>query len=98
MSAWYVFGAIGFYPVCPSLPEYAVSGPVFEKVTIKLGSGKTFVLSAPGVSATNCYIQSASLNGEPFDKSMVSQMNIESGGTLLFEMGPEPNKQWGITN
>ena len=98
MSAWYVFGAIGFYPVCPSLPEYAVSGPVFEKVTIKLGNGKTFVLSAPGVSETNCYIQSATLNGKTFDKSMVSQMDIESGGTLFFEMGPEPNKQWGITN
>jgi predicted alpha-1,2-mannosidase len=96
MSAWYVFGAIGFYPVCPSLPEFAVSGPTFEKVTIKLGNGKTFVLSAPGVSETNCYIQSATLNGKPFDKSSVSLVDVESGGKLVFEMGPEPNKEWGV--
>lgn len=95
MSAWYVFGAIGFYPVCPSLPEYAVSGPVFEKVTIKLGNEKTLEITAPGNSEKNCYIQSATLNGKPFEKSSISHNEILSGGKLVFEMGPEPNKQWG---
>jgi predicted alpha-1,2-mannosidase len=94
MSAWYVFGALGFYPVCPSLPEYAVSGPVFEKVTIKLGNEKTLEITAHGNSEKNCYIQSATLNGKPFNQSWISHNEILSGGKLVFEMGPEPNKEW----
>jgi len=86
MSAWYVFGAIGFYPVCPSLPEYAVSGPVFEKVTIKLGNGKTLVLSAPGNSEKNCYVKSIRFNGNLIDNYKFSHFDIMNGGTIDFEM------------
>jgi predicted alpha-1,2-mannosidase len=86
MSAWYIFGAIGFYPVCPSLPEYAVTGPVFEKVTIKLGSGKTLVLSAPGNSEKNCYVKSIRFNGKVIDNYKFSHADLLNGGTVEFEM------------
>jgi predicted alpha-1,2-mannosidase len=86
MSAWYVFGAIGFYPVCPSLPEYAVTGPVFEKVTIKLGNGKTLVMSAPGNSEKNCYVKSIRFNGKAIDNNKFSHADLMNGGTVDFEM------------
>lgn len=86
MSAWYVFAAIGFYPVCPSLPEYAVSGPVYEKVTIKLGNGKTLVLSAPGNSEKNCYVKSIRFNGNVIDNYKFSHFDLMNGGTVDFEM------------
>jgi predicted alpha-1,2-mannosidase len=86
MSAWYVFGAIGFYPVCPSLPEYAVTGPVFEKVTIKLGNGKKLVLSAPGNSEKNCFVKSIRFNGKAIDNSKFSHFDLMNGGTVEFEM------------
>lgn len=96
ISAWYILGAIGFYPVCPVLPEYAVTGPIFPKVTIKLGNGKTLVISAPGASETNCFIQSARLNNRPFNQCRITHEQIVNGGTLVYEMGPEPNKKWGV--
>jgi predicted alpha-1,2-mannosidase len=86
MSAWYIFGAIGFYPVCPSLPEYAVTGPVFEKVTIKLGNGKRLVLSAPGNSEKNCFVKSIRFNGKVIDNSKFSHSDLMNGGTVEFEM------------
>lgn len=86
MSAWYIFGAIGFYPVCPSLPEYAVTGPVFEKVTIKLGNGKKLVLSAPGNSEKNCYVKSIRFNGKVIDNYRFSHTDLLNGGTVEFEM------------
>lgn len=86
MSAWYIFGAIGFYPVCPSLPEYAVSGPVFEKVTIKLGNGKILILSAPGTSVKNCYIKSIHFNGHRIDNFKFSHFDLLNGGIVEFKM------------
>ncbi|MBV5314166.1 MAG: GH92 family glycosyl hydrolase [Prolixibacteraceae bacterium] len=86
MSAWYIFGAIGFYPVCPSLPEYAVTGPVFEKVTIKLGNGKTLVLSAPGNSEKNCYVKSIRFNNKAIANYRFSHADLLNGGTVEFEM------------
>ncbi len=86
MSAWYILGAIGFYPVCPSLPEYAVTGPVFRKVTIKLGNGETLVLSAPGNSDKNCYIKSIHFNGKPIENYKFSHFELMKGGKVEFEM------------
>lgn len=86
MSAWYIFGAIGFYPVCPSLPEYAVTGPVFEKVTIKIGNGKTLVLSAPGNSEKNSYVKSIRFNGKVINNYRFSHADLLNGGTVEFEM------------
>ncbi len=86
MSAWYVLAAIGFYPVCPSLPEYAVTGPLFEKVTIKLGNGKTLVLAAPGISEKRCFIKSINFNGKVIDNYRFSHFDLMNGGTIDFEM------------
>ena len=90
MSAWYVLAAIGFYPVCPSLPEYAISGPLFEKVTIKLGNGKILILSAPGNSEKNCYIKSVHFNGHVIDNFKFSHFELLKGGTVAFEMTDHP--------
>ncbi len=86
MSAWYVFGAIGFYPVCPSLPEYAVTGPVFEKITIKLGNGKKLLISAPGISEKNCFIKSVRLNGKMIKNYKFAHADLIKGGVIDYEM------------
>lgn len=86
MSAWYVFSAIGFYPVCPALPEYAVTGPVFREVKIKLGNGKMLNISTPGYSEKNCYIKSVRLNGKPVNNFRFSFFDLINGGTIEYEM------------
>ena len=86
MSAWYVLAAIGFYPVCPSLPEYAVTGPVFEKITIRLGSGKVLVIKAPGSSDKKCYVKSIKFNGKIISNFRFSHFDLIDGGTIEFEM------------
>jgi predicted alpha-1,2-mannosidase len=86
MSAWYVFGAIGFYPVCPTLPEYAVTGPTFEKVMIKIGNGKTLVMSAPGISDRNCYIKSVRINGKLINNNKFAHADLVNGGLIEYEM------------
>lgn len=94
MSAWLVFSMTGFYPVCPGSPYYIIGAPTFDKTTLYLENGELFNIIANKVSETNFYIQSASLNGEPFDRAWLSHMEIIKGGELVFEMGPEPNKAW----
>jgi len=98
MSAWYVFSAMGFYPVCPGRPSYEIGSPIFKKVTIHLGGkndNKMFVIKAKNVSATNKYVQSATLNGKPLKKDWIKQSDITNGGKLMFIMGDKPNKNWG---
>jgi predicted alpha-1,2-mannosidase len=92
MSAWYIFSAMGFYPVNPVSGDYMIGSPLFRKVTLALPSGKRFVISAPNNSASNLYIQSARLNGEPLDLPIVTHAQIEAGGLLEFDMGPAPSK------
>jgi len=94
MSAWYVFSAMGFYPVCPGNPYYVIGSPAFEKMTIRLENGKEFVVKAHGVSAENIYIQSATLNGKRFENSYITHKQILEGGILEFVMGAVPNKNW----
>lgn len=94
-SSWYVFSAMGFYPACPGSPVYELGSPLFEKSTIQLGNGKTFTILANHVSASNKYIQSAQLNGKPLNKPWFSQADIANGGTLVLEMGDQPNQSWG---
>lgn len=94
MSAWYIFSAIGFYPVCPGSNEYAIGSPLFTNVTITVGDGKTFSVKANNNKSTNCFIQSARLNGKPYDKSYLRHSDIMSGGELVLEMGSVPNKTW----
>ncbi len=95
MSAWYVFSAMGFYPFCPGMPIYTIGSPIFEKVTIHLDNGKDIIIEARNVSRENKYIQSAILNGQPWNKPWFWHSDIADGGELIFEMGPEPNTIWG---
>jgi len=81
--------------VDPSRPDYIIGSPLFDEVTIHLGNGKKFVIQAANNSEKNLYIQSATLNGKPWNKPWFSHSDIADGGTLRFEMGPTPNKNWG---
>ncbi|SFF12455.1 GH92 family glycosyl hydrolase [Sunxiuqinia elliptica] len=96
MSAFVVFSAMGFYPVTPGLTTYSIGSPVFEQVTINLGNGKTFEISAPQASSENKYIQSASLDGQALVKPEILHEAILNGGKLVFEMGPKANRSWGV--
>ena len=95
MSAWYVLSALGFYPVTPGEPVYAIGSPIFDKATIHLENGKTFVIRAKKASAKNYDIQSATLNGKPWTKPWFQHQQILDGGELVFEMGATPNERWG---
>ena len=96
MSAFYVFSAMGFYPVTAGLPYYVIGSPIFDKVAINLENGRTFTVIAKNNSADNKYIQSATLNGKPYNKTYFSHEDILAGGTLEFVMGDRPNKNWGV--
>mgnify|MGYP000290881668 CR=1 FL=1 len=94
MSAWYVFSAMGFYPVNPVSGEYEIGTPLFPEIQMHLDNGKTFTVLAPGVSRENIYIQSVKVNGQPYDKSYITHRQIMDGATVEFEMGPEPGDIW----
>ena len=96
MSAWYVLSAMGLYPFSPASATYEIGTPIFEKSTINLQDGGTFVIKAENVSPENFYIQSAKLNGKEFNTTTISHEQILAGGTLEFVMGSEPNKNWGV--
>lgn len=98
MSAWYVFSSIGLYPFNPASAEYEIGSPVFEKTTINLPNGKKFHIIAENVSDKNIYIQSATLNGEEFNRTSISHEQILKGGKLIFQMGAQPNKNWGVNS
>jgi len=95
MSSWYVLNAMGIYPQCPGRPIFDIGSPIFDEVTIDVGHGKTFVIEAKNVSAQNKYIQSATLNGKPYDRPWINHSDIIQGGKLVFQMGSRPNKSWG---
>ncbi len=96
VSSWYVFGAMGFYPANPGDPVYQICSPVFDKVKINVGEGKVFTIIANSNSKENLYIQSATLNDRSYNLSQIHHEEIMKGGELVFEMGPEPNKGWGL--
>ncbi len=93
MSSWYVLSALGIYAVCPGTDEYVIGSPLFRKATITLENGNQFVIEAEGNSPENYYIQSGTLNGRELDKNYIRYSDIVDGGTLRFEMGPQPNLQ-----
>ncbi|MBF4472937.1 GH92 family glycosyl hydrolase [Flavobacterium sp. HJJ] len=95
MSAWYVFSSLGFYPMNPASGEYEIGSPIFEKAALHLQGGKSFIIEAENVSNKNFYIQSATLNGIPFNKTFITHQQILQGGILHFVMGAAPNKNWG---
>jgi len=95
ISAWYILSSMGFYSVAPGQTFYEIGSPLFTKATIHLESGKTFVIKANNVSKENIYIQSAKLNGNDYTKSFLKHDDIMNSGELVFEMGPNPNENWG---
>jgi predicted alpha-1,2-mannosidase len=100
MSAWYVLAASGIHPVCPGDTRYEICSPVFDKITFRLDSkyakGKTFTIMTHNNSEKNIYIQSAKLNGKLYNNCWINHKDIAAGGELELEMGPEPNKNWGV--
>jgi len=95
LSAWYVFSALGFYPVCPGQDQYVIGSPVFDKAEITLPNGKIFTVKAQGSGLKAQYIQSAALNGQDYPNSFIAYTDIMKGGELLLRMGSEPVKAWG---
>jgi len=94
-SAWYVFSALGFYPVCPGTNQYVLGTPLFKKLTVTLNNGKKLVVNAPNNSAENKYVQAVQLNGKTIDKNWLNHFELQNGGSLNFTMGASPNKNRG---
>ncbi|MCG2417720.1 GH92 family glycosyl hydrolase [Aequorivita sp. F47161] len=97
MSAWYVFSALGFYPVTPASNQYIIGTPLFENVSINLEDGKTFKIEAENISDKNKYIASATLNGQPLKRSFIQHSEIINGGKLVFKMTNKASK-WATKN
>jgi len=95
MSAWYIFSSLGFYPVNPANSAYVLGSPLFDEATLNLPSGKTFTVKAVDNQPENKYIQSATLNGQPYEKSFITHRDILNGGTLELQMGSQPNQNFG---
>jgi len=95
MLAFVVFSQMGFYPVTPGLTSYSIGSPFFQKVSIQLPNGKSFVIIGKNASAKNKYIQSAKLNGQPLNVPQLTHADVLKGGTLEFVMGDRANRNWG---
>lgn len=100
MSAWYVLAASGLHPSCPGENRYEITSPIFERVEIKMdkkySDGKTFTIVAKNNSPENIYIQSAKLDGKPYNRCWIEYRDIARGATLELIMGNTPNKNWGL--
>lgn len=97
-SAWYVFSALGFYPVAPATNQYVIGSPLFDEAKLHLQNGNTFTITADGNGKDNSFIQSASLNNKNFNNTWIATETIQKGGGLHFEMSAEPNKNWAISD
>ncbi|AXY75415.1 glycoside hydrolase family 92 protein [Paraflavitalea soli] len=93
MSAWYIFTALGFYPVAPGSDQYAIGSPAVDGATLQLENGKTFVIEAQNQSEKNVYVQKMVLNGQPLNRLYLTHGDITSGGKLVFVMGEKPKKK-----
>ncbi len=96
-SAWYVFSAMGFYPVCPGSDEYILGSPLFRKVTVKLENGKSLHLAADNNSPETRYVNSVKINGKIYDKNYFTHGQLTSGARINYVMSEEPNKKRGTT-
>jgi predicted alpha-1,2-mannosidase len=90
MSAWYVLSAMGFYPLCPGTPVYALGSPIFSRVVIHQSNGKDFTVAAPKTSVENRYVQAVFLDGVRMTGSEIAHSDIVGGSILTFDMGPKP--------
>ncbi len=98
MSAWYIFSALGFYPVCPGTDQYVIGAPYLPYAGVSLPNGKRLEIKAPGVSDRNRYIKSIKFNGKVYDKSYLTHNDLMNGGTIEFEMASKPNKKRNISD
>jgi len=96
-SAWYVFSAAGFYPVCPGTDQYVLGAPLFEKVTLNLENGKSFTVVGKNNSSENFYVEKAILNEKIYTKNFITHTDLMKGGKLVFEMSGKPNLKRGIS-
>jgi predicted alpha-1,2-mannosidase len=96
-STWYVFSAMGFYPVCPGSGEYVFGAPLFNKITLQLENGKQFEIDAANNSKENLYVSDISLNGKTWDKNYITHEELLKGGKLDFTMSNQPDKTRGTT-
>ena len=94
-SAWYVFSALGFYPVTPASDQYALGAPLFRRVTVHLENGKTLTIRAANNSAATRYVQRLTLDGAGYTHNWLSHKRLEQGADLEFTMSPTPNRQRG---
>jgi putative alpha-1,2-mannosidase len=90
MSAWYAFSALGFYPVVPGKPVYALGAPLFDRAAIHLENGATFTVEAVRQTPDDIYVQSVTLNGHALDGPWIQHSDIVNGGVLRFVMSPQP--------
>ena len=95
MSAWYIFSAMGFYPVCPGSNQYVIGAPYLPYMKVMLENGNTIEIRALGVSDKNCYVQSLKINGQPYEKMYITHEMLTQGCTLEFQMGSRPNRNRG---
>ncbi|WP_419701454.1 GH92 family glycosyl hydrolase [Mucilaginibacter sp. NFX135] len=94
-SAWYVFSAMGFYPVCPASDQYVLGAPLFKKLTLTLENGKQVVINAPANSAQNRYVQTFNVNGKTYTPNWLSHEALMQGAVINVGMGATPNKSRG---
>ncbi len=94
-SAWYVFSAMGFYPVCPGTDQYVLGTPLFKKITVSLNNGKKLTITAPNNSKKNKYVREVKVNGKVSDKNYLDHFELMKGGNLQFTMSETPNKNRG---
>ena len=94
-SAWYVFSAMGFYPVTPGVDQYVIGAPLFRKITLTLENGRKVVINAPKNSATNRYVDKVRLNGKPYPKTWLSHSGLAQGAVIDIDMGATPNMRRG---
>jgi predicted alpha-1,2-mannosidase len=97
-SAWFVFSALGFYPVCPGTPQYVLGSPIFKKVTMQFENKNKFIILATDNSESNRYINNATLNAHNWDYNFINHQSIIKGGILQFKMSNKPNFKRGINN
>ena len=96
-SAWYVFSAMGFYPVCPATEEYVLGAPLFKKITVNLDNGKQLIIKADDNSETNKYVDELKWNNSTYTKNYLNHFDLLKGATLDFKMIPTPNQQRGTS-
>lgn len=96
MSAWYIFSALGFYPVAPGTDQYVLGAPYMPYMKLKLENGRDVEIKAPNVSDKNRYVQRVRINGQPYSKLYITHNQLTEGCIIEFDMGPKPNKKRGL--